>query len=194
MSCGLAQAADIMEDLFQGRLQESPFPAARIDAIKSELDGRLEKEGWPVSLYWHHPLKVHPHFSRMGSFLAAIGDFAAQWLIELPKRRGVPIGVDEDLPRVPAVFPEKTKWKLDEPDDPWAPFQAENHPSVVGRDWLRTYKDKELEKGAMVRIPEEDSGECSVAALTLVAKPAEPEEEEDDRAVFEISTGRTRCM
>ena len=47
--------------------------------------------------------------------------------------RGVPIGVEEDLPRAPTIFEEKSRWRLEERDGLPEPQLRDNYLSTEGR-------------------------------------------------------------
>ena len=185
---GQGEYQTLLEGVVTGKIRSSPFPGRMKEDIKAELDWRLGERGLKVDDFWDHPLKKHPHFSRLGCLLADADDPDAAWLRALPREKGVPIGVGVKMPRVPAVFPPKVKWRLEEVTDPWEPALNDNYQSCEGHEeWMARYADKEVEAGSMVELPHHEAPECTVAALGLVDKPKDEEGLEDHRVVFDAT-------
>ena len=107
--------------------------------------------------------------------LEACEDEDFEWLEEVAKE-GAHIGVDMEMPRVPAVFEEKTKWNLDFTDDPFLDSMADNYKSAEenAADIERQVME-EVESGAIVELSEEEAkikfqGRLAVASLGAVPK------------------------
>lgn len=56
------------------------------------------------------------NFRRLAAALEVVEDEDFEWL-EAAASSGVRLGVDQTMPRVPAVFEEKVKWNLDFTDE-----------------------------------------------------------------------------
>ena len=123
-----------------GRQQVSPFPNEMINTARSELAGlllpfahRLGPHVPPTTEALLHVAPFQPFLlNLLGAYLAAIDDPDFDILTRTTDSftTGVRVGVGCRLPRTPAVFERKLKWRsLD--DTPFDP-QRENYASAVG--------------------------------------------------------------
>ena len=97
-----------------------PLPLAR-----KKLDSFLEAKGCdPGRKESDRVCEVN--FRRLHVALVCIDDVDRDYLLEMAAG-GVEIGVDTELPRVPAVFEEKTKWPLEAVDAELEEQVAENY-------------------------------------------------------------------
>ena len=70
----------------------------------------------------------------LANMLKVFGD--PDWDFFKKLQEGVPLGVSEEMDRVPEVFEEKTKWNLE--DDALVPeYAMDNYQSVEGTLWMR---------------------------------------------------------
>ena len=103
-------ASALLRRIIGGGVTSDPFPAeatARLRALLADMVGRRRDklaEGLPVV---DQPIDV----LTLGALLQEIGD--PDYEIMKVYATGVPLGVNIDLPRTPAVFPEKVKWNVD---------------------------------------------------------------------------------
>ena len=90
---------------------------------------------------------------------------------------GVPLGVDTELPRTPAVVEENTEWTVAEPMGDELPrwmsnyASASSHPDVL----LRQFQE-DASEGMMVEVTVEEArrrypGTLTVAALEAIENP-----------------------
>ena len=56
------------------------------------------------------------NFRRLRSVAEALGDEDFEFLEEVAAK-GVPLGVDEEMPRTPAVYEEKEKWTVEQTEE-----------------------------------------------------------------------------
>ena len=89
--------------------------------------------------------------------LEASNDEDAAWLEEL-SRKGVKLGVDEDMPRVEAVFEEKEKWKLDFTDEVFEDVFADNYESAKSNEEdIKRQVMEEVDKGTIIHMSMEEA-------------------------------------
>ncbi len=108
---GQSRAAELAEALAGGRVDADPFPPAatrRLQDKMVDLFGRLGVDG----LYREQPIDV----LLIGAVLRAAGD--PDWKVARRYAVGVPNGVHDKLPRTPALYARKTRWRLEEQKDP----------------------------------------------------------------------------
>ena len=159
--------------LVGGKCKESPFDEFMREA-REELDEELRAMGY-------HPerkegdRKSEVNFRRLKAMLEACEDEDFAWLEEVAEE-GVHIGVDQEMPRVPAVFEEKTKWNLDFTEDPFADSMAENYKSAEeNAEDIERQVMEEVQSGAIVSMSEDEAkmkfqGRLAVASLGAVPK------------------------
>ena len=115
------------------------------------------------------------NFRRLAAVAQVLADEDYEFLEEVAPR-GVPLGVDEELPRTPAVYEEKLKWTVEQTEEEFHDILADNYVSAeensgdIARQVL-----EEVQKGTILRLSERDArekfgGRLAVAALGAVPK------------------------
>ena len=100
----------LLGDLASGRVKSDPFPKESTEAMREALWLELSKLGIVANA---RPGVDRPQtidVRLLGGFLRAAGD--PDWRVMDTFARGVRIGVGVRMPRTPAVFPPKRKWRL----------------------------------------------------------------------------------
>ena len=98
-----------------------------------------------------------------------------EWL-EAAASSGVRLGVDQTMPRVPAVFEEKVKWNLDFTDEEFRDTLACNYRSAEeNAEDIERQVMEEVEAGSIIAMRTEEAekkykGRLAVAALGAVPK------------------------
>ena len=138
-----------MLKLAAGRVKTCPFEEGSLAEARATIRQQVgldEKEDVVASGQVFH-LKL------IGRLLKMYGD--PDWEFVDGMGEGVPLGVDEQLPRTPAVFEEKGKWKL--PDDAGPGVDTcENYRSVDPHlDTVKALFREEATLGWMEELPEE---------------------------------------
>ncbi|CAJ1331623.1 unnamed protein product, partial [Effrenium voratum] len=116
------------------------------------------------------------HYRRMEALLGVAEDPDHQFLIPLVET-GVDLGVDEEMPRVPAVFEAKVKWNLEEVDDPFKEVWCENYGSAVDNmEDIRRQVEEDIERGHVIRMDKQAAGEKFGGRLAVAFLGAVPKE------------------
>ena len=121
---GADDALAFMFKLAAGRFKTCPFGAEGLVVSWSLMRDML---GMTVSVDVVATGQLF-HLPLMARLLRAYGD--PDWSFVQGIGEGVPLGVDEDLPRTPAVFEEKGKWRLTDDAGPGADTN-DNYKSVA---------------------------------------------------------------
>ena len=106
---------------------------------------------------------------------ACLGDEDFVYLDEMASK-GVAIGVDVELPRVPKVFEEKTSWALEFEEAMWEDVVSDNYPSAKENEKdIKRQVMEEVEAGTIKRLGHKEAvkkfgGRLAVAALGAVPK------------------------
>lgn len=114
-------------------------------------------------------------FRRLEAMAEACGDEDSAWMIRMAEV-GVPLGVDEELPRVPKVFEPKEKWSLDFVEEALRDSVADNYKSAEeSAEDIERQVLEEVERGSIVVMSEDEvkekyKGRLAVAALGAVPK------------------------
>ena len=115
------------------------------------------------------------NFRRLMAVARVLEDEDAEFLEEVAAK-GVPLGVDEDMPRNPKVYEEKVKWTVEQTEDDFQDTLADNYESAEENsvDIARQVRE-EVENGTILRLSEEEArrrfkGRLAVAALGAVPK------------------------
>lgn len=109
-------------------------------------------------------------FRRLEAMAEVCEDEDSKWLIRMAEK-GVPLGVDEELPRVERVFEPKEKWSLDFVEEALRDSVAENYKSAEeSAEDIERQVLEEVDKGSIVVMSEEEvkeryRGRLAVAAL-----------------------------
>lgn len=168
----------LLSTLLCGKCKTSPF---------DEVAGKMEVELLKVlNRFGFHracrpedrstPVKVR----LLQSLAAALGDADHEYLEELITL-GVPLGVNGEIPRIPAVYEEKVKWVLPEGDlERWEEEQLrDNYQSAT--EHLSAVADQiqeDVETGRVLKMSLEEARarfgkDLKVASLGAVPKDAE---------------------
>ena len=115
------------------------------------------------------------NFRRLQAVAYVLGDEDSDFLAEVA-RVGVSLGVDEEMPRTPLVYEEKTKWTVEPTEEDLQDVFADNYVSAEENagDIARQVRE-EVEAGSIVKMSEEEArhrfgGRLAVAALGAVPK------------------------
>ena len=174
-----------LSGLTAGSFSCSPFPAQATDRIRHDLASELDHRGcWctPLPGDLEQPVMVR----LLGGFLRACGD--PDWQVMQHYALGVRIGVGVRLPRTPAVFPRKRRWKLPEQCDPEAYLTQKSYEAcwcanyksaAVHLDSVRQMLDTWAEKGEALKLSEATAREqygnrLMLAALGVMVKGTDP--------------------
>ena len=137
-----------------------------------ELDGRLSAMGLDCNQR-EGDRESEVNFRRLKAMLEASDDEDAAWLEEL-SRKGVKLGVDEDMPRVEAVFEEKQKWNLDFTEEVFKDAFADNYESAKSNEEdVKRQVMEEVDRGTIIHMSMEEAkakfkGRIAFAALGAV--------------------------
>lgn len=164
---------DLFWRLAGGKHPSSPFGES-MERMREELDSELEAMGFsPRRKSGDRSTEIH--FRRLIAMLKAVQDEDIEFL-EPMVSEGVPLGVDEEMPRTPRVFEEKTKWAREFADYVLEEQTAENYGSAEeNQEDIRRQVMEELEIGSIRRYEDEEAkakfkGRLAVAALGAVPK------------------------
>ena len=114
-------------------------------------------------------------FRRVEAMADLCGDEDHKWLLGMAEN-GVPLGVDEELPRVEKVFEVKEKWNLDFVDEALQDAVADNYRSAEeSAEDIERQVWEEVDRGSILVMSEEEvkkeySGRLAIAALGAVPK------------------------
>ena len=121
------------------------------------------------------------HFRRLMAMAELTGDEDFKYLDEMASK-GVPLGADEMLPRVPEVFEEKTKWAREFTEEEMVQVWSENCDSAeAGKMDIWRQVDEEVEKGTIIRLTEDEASRKYGARLSVAALGAVPKELNSDK-------------
>ena len=186
---------EVFWSLAGGKTRCSPFESWMVKA-RSELDGRLSAMGLDCRRR-EGDRESEVNFRRLKAMLEASNDEDAAWLEEL-SRKGVKLGVDEDMPRVEAVFEEKEKWNLDFTDEVFKDVFADNYESAKSNEEdIKRQVMEEVDRGTIIHMSMEEAkarfkGRIAVAVLGAV--PKELGSSVVRIAIASMSTTVSRCL
>jgi hypothetical protein len=140
----VSQIGDLRKEAFHlalGRLQGSPFSERALQQLRERWAQLLLSPASALELTEGQPFFLH----LLAQTLEVMEDPDYQVLVQDKESfaTGVPVGLDEPLPRVPAVFPPKEKHrKLDDSD--YIPF-SENYKSaeLVAEELENKFREEE---------------------------------------------------
>ena len=166
-SDGADDPLSFMLKLAAGRFKTCPFGEPLLEETRAMfrdvLDMPAAEDVVSTGQVFHLPL--------MARLLRAYGD--PDWRFVQEIGEGVSLGVDEDLPRTPAVFEEKGKWRLADDVGPGTDT-TDNYKSVAPHvDKVRALFREEAALGWMVELPEAEAraiykDRLAIAALGVV--------------------------
>ena len=117
----------VLFELGLGRYDSSPFPKALIHEVHQKWLAILKSHGHdPASFKVHRDQPIDVALLRCLLLLSEDPDVDICDHMSI----GVALGVDCDLPRLPLVFEEKTKWKVAPPLEHEAPRWMDNYNSI----------------------------------------------------------------
>lgn len=156
-----------------GRSVRSPFEEFAGEA-RAEIDSFLVELGEdPTRRSSDRETEIN--MRRLMAVAACLGDEDFAYLDEMASR-GVAIGVDVELPRVPKVFEEKTSWALEFEEAMWEDVVSDNYPSAKENEKdIKRQVMEEVEAGTIKRLGHKEAvkkfgGRLAVAALGAVPK------------------------
>ena len=128
-------------ELVLGRLKASPFPTKTVDRCRAAIGTLLGVTDSALDVPQGQPFHLH----LVARVLKVVGDSDAAIFLDGNDTfaTGVPIGVEDPLPRTPMVFPPKDRHrKLDESDfNPIAENYASAQPSSGRRShWAGCFR------------------------------------------------------
>eukprot|EP00438_Fugacium_kawagutii_P021261 Skav214660 [mRNA] locus=scaffold1706:68993:70624:- [translate_table: standard] len=164
---------DLFWKLAAGKFQSSPFDEW-MPSFRNELDEFLKGQGMSPDKR-SGDRRTEVHFRRLQEVIRLLQDEDCDWITELVEE-GVPLGVDETMPRVEGVFELKTKWNLDFTDAEFHDVTADNYRSAeenaedIERQVLQEVEAGFIIAKDMVEVAAEYKGRLAVAALGAVPK------------------------
>lgn len=164
---------EVFWSLAGGKARRSPFESWMPHA-REELDAKLKGMGLEPSRQ-SGDRSSEVNFRRLKAMLVASEDEDSEWIEEL-SATGVMLGVDEEMPRVEAVFEKKEKWNLDFTEESFSDVFADNYESAKSNeeDIVRQVME-EVDRGTIVSMDMAEAkakfeGRLAVAALGAVPK------------------------
>eukprot|EP00435_Cladocopium_sp_Y103_P026445 s953_g6.t1 len=160
--------------LVTGKFEASPFSAEELEILRRKWAGLLPDPADAVKIDSGQPFLLR----GLAQWLSVFGDPDTSILVDAEDSfaSGVPLGVDEPLPRTPQVYPEKVKHrKLDESE--YNPFASNYQSAQISSAELEA---KFKEEEALCRmyptrlaILKEEFGEdrIRIAAMAAIKKP-----------------------
>ena len=129
---------NLLMNLATGRVNASPFPRDAVESLKKRISRHLDESGIPLERHEEDRSEMPIDFRFMDQMLKAaqdpdrgIGEFA----------RGVRVGPGARLPRLPALYRPKRRWKLAGQGDPEDYLEVEHEPETVLRSNYPTVSD-----------------------------------------------------
>ena len=155
---------ELLMKLALARVDSSPFSTESISNLKDETIGILEEHGLRMERNSIDHSDIPIDYRYMGLLLkaakdpdAGLGDFAA----------GVRVGPGARLPRVPALYPPKRKWRLPKQMDPIDYLEEQSTSESVWRQnysSLEEYEEQvpevmidQAKRGQVLRLSESDA-------------------------------------
>lgn len=164
---------EVFWSLAGGKTRSSPFETWMVNA-RSDLDSKLSSMGLDGTRR-AEDRESEVNFRRLKAMLEASNDEDFDWLEEI-SQKGARLGVDEDMPRVEAVFEKKEKWNLDFTDEVFKDVFADNYESAkANEEDIKRQVMEEVDKGTILHMNMEEAkvkfkGRLAVAALGAVPK------------------------
>ena len=165
---------EVFWSLAGGKGLTSPFSEV-IQEARESLDRKLELLGKsPRRRSGDKCSEVN--FRRLAAALEVVEDEDFEWL-EAAASSGVRLGVDQTMPRVPAVFEEKVKWNLDFTDEEFRDTLACNYRSAEeNAEDIERQVMEEVEAGSIIAMRTEEAEEKYKGRLAVAALGAVPKE------------------
>ena len=137
--------------LAHGGLDECPFGSGLLGEGRRRIFRVLQVDDAGSML---QVAERQPFLLNLASLMARVlGDPDWRVLVTGPNNftRGVQVGVDEKLPRTPAVYDRKIKWRRYDPADLILEEKSNYKSARLAKDSLRKQFEAEVELGMMVR-------------------------------------------
>ena len=103
---------ELLEELTAGKVTALPFKEEELESARSELAALLMDGGLSVARQEGDRTQSTPNWRLFGALLLAANDPDGQGITDFVK--GVPLGVGVRMPRLPAIFRRKVRWRLEE--------------------------------------------------------------------------------
>ena len=160
---------DFVLRLACGRFETSPFPEESLAEARSRMEQALGLES-PS-----RPAEGQSFYLSLISGLLKLAE-DPDWQFFPGLAEGVALGVGEAMPRTPKVFEEKTRWKLDEAEDPGVAEKSNYKSLEPHRDAVEKLFREEQGLGWMIEMSDEEAKQefgdrLHVAALAVVEEP-----------------------
>ena len=157
-----------------GKHPSSPFGESMV-GMKEELDRELESMGFSPRRKGEDR-ETEIHFRRLIAMLSAVQDEDVEFLGPMI-HKGVPLGVDEEMPRTPKVFEEKTKWAREFVEYVLEEQTATNYSSAeASQEDIRRQVMEEVDMGSIKRYDEKEARRKFKERLAIAALGAVPKE------------------
>ena len=167
----------------------NPFPETMLSEARVALCEALTKHGARPNLNLQDVPDRQPfRLALLEEFLRICGDpdAAAFYSASDSFAQGVRIGVNTILPRTPAVFEPKTKWRNYEGELEADLYMCSNYPTaIVNADVLEQQFEEEEKLGAMVKMPQVAAQERYGAGLRIASLRAIPKADNTFRVIHD---------
>ena len=165
--------------LAAGKAEGSPFAGSLCEA-REAVDNELKRTGRKPDRRKSDRIS-EINFRRLQTMASVLGDEDHEFLSGVAEL-GVSLGVDEEMPRAPAVFEEKTKWAREFTKEDLRQVWAENYSSAEeGKRDIWRQVDEEVEKGTIIKITDEEASRKYGNRLAVAALGAVPKELNSDK-------------
>ena len=145
---------ELLLRLAVGRMEHCPFPAGEVSQLREQVQQAMEQAGHGVRRTNGDRTDVPIDFRLLQSLLSAaedpevgLGDFAT----------GVRVGPGARLPRLPALYVAKRRWRLPEQEDPLEYQQEERGARAHGRGTVLAVMDDQSSRGQVLKLREEEA-------------------------------------
>ena len=157
-------------NLAAGKFPGAPFAEDMLQEARFLVAGYFNLPGEATRAVAGQELRL----DLIAAILEKAGD--PDWRFFIDLKKGVNLGVDQELPRAGEIFEEKVKWKLDLVDGPGAHEQANYGTFHAHQEAVRELFLKEAELGWMVEMSDEAAqaeygDKLFVAGLAVVQEP-----------------------
>ena len=181
-SHGKMDALGFVTRLACGKFHELPFGPSHTQGLRDWLAGELNMEPGDCGVAEGQVM----HLTMISKLLEAFGDPDFEYFRGLES--GVAIGVDITMPRTPAVFEEKLKWNLDDPNE-YMVKESENYGTVAEhRDKVQALFEEEQAAGWMEEMTDAEA-QRRFGDKLYIASLAVIEEKDKVRVVHDGTNG-----
>ena len=196
-----SSAKAIFGGLIAGSTTADPFPPPATARLRAALERVAAAHPWDsvdTDAVLPQPIDV----LLLGSLLRAVGDPDAE--IMALYATGVPLGLGVDLPRTPAVFPPKERWRLGEQAswggcslkaDSFMGSTRSNYPSAVHfASEVEAVLDVQAARGQILVLSERDArglhgDRLAIASLAAIEKGVRDDGSVDVRVIHDGTHG-----